>query len=112
LLEGGSPVEEIPLPDEVEARLLIARRHVTAPLAMDDGGPELETARVEELASAVRAGDPEEIGAMLDTLPGPHCDLLDAARRHPSVYGARCVKEFGAVVALVRRGEAPALVAA
>lgn len=110
LLVGSGAAEPIALPDDIEATLLVG--HSPSEHAPDAGPPELEAARVEELASALRAGDAEEIGALLDTLPGPHCELLDSARRHPSVYGARCVKEGGAVVALVRRGEATALRAA
>lgn len=111
LLDGGAARERIGLPDEMETSVLFGSQRPQAVERSDDRA-ELTAARVEELAEALRAGNAEEIGALLDTLPGPRCDLLATARRHPSVYGARCVQEGGAVVALVRRGEARSLRAA
>jgi galactokinase len=110
LLAGGTARERIALPEEMETSLLFGHRR-------PEPGPQndvtaLEAARVEELAEALRTGNAEEIGALLDTMPGAHCELLATARRHPAVYGARCVKEGGAVVALVRRGESRSLRAA
>lgn len=113
LVEDRTARERIALPDDMETSILVG-----SPRVEYDGGAEgaaigaVAAAHVEELAEAFRAGNAEEIGALLETIPGPRSDLLATARRHPSVYGARCVREGGAVVALVRRGEANALEAA
>lgn len=110
LLESGVARERIALPEDCETSLLFGRS--PAERAANDDAPEIAAARVEELAAALRAGAAEEIGALLETMPAPRCELLATARRHPAVYGARCVKEGGAVVALVRRGAARSLRAA
>jgi galactokinase len=102
LVEAGKARERIALPDDMEATVVLGNRLADAERSNERA--ELEAARVEELAAALRGGNADEIGAMLDTLPGPRCDLLATARRHPSVYGARCVKPGNAVVALARRG--------
>jgi galactokinase len=108
LIEGGKACERIALPDDMEATLVFESRiadaeHTRARARVTEGA-ELAAARVEELAAALRGGNADEIGAMLDTVPGPRCDLLATARRHPSVYGARCMNEGNAVIALARRG--------
>lgn len=101
LVEDGVARERIALPDEMEVTLVLGNR-LASPVREER--PEMAAAGVLELAEALRAGNPDEIGALLDTMPGPRCELLATARRHPSVYGARCVREGGAVIALVRRG--------
>lgn len=103
----GSAHEAIALPADVEATIVLAPDPDAHASAVEPG--ELSAARVDELAAALRAGDPAELGALLDTAPGPRTRLLEAARRHPSVYGARCMTESGAIVALVRRGQARAV---
>lgn len=109
LVEGGVARERIALPDDMEATLVLGDRPALPARAER---AEMTAAAVLELADALRAGNADEIGALLDTMPGPCCELLATARRHPSVYGARCVREGGAVIALVRRGESMDLRAA
>lgn len=111
LLVDGRSCEAIALPDAMEATLLFGPHAASATEATETS--ELAVAaRVEELAAALRAGVPEAIGALLDLMPGAQGELVATARRHPSVYGARCIRDGGPAVALVRRGEARTLRAA
>ncbi len=80
-----------------------------------------EDARVLDAVAALRAGDAERLGDLLDAshaslrddfeVSTPEVDLLvDLARREPGVLGARLTGGGfgGAIVALVRRGEGAA----
>lgn len=103
--DGGR--EAIALPDDADVTVLVAPARDAA-RAPAEPAP-LAAARVDELAAALRTGDPVELGALLDTAPGRRTPLLEAARRHPAVFGARGLPESGAIVALVRRGEGRAV---